>query len=271
MRRVSEPVDRADLSIVTARDRPDLHAQAAEAFRERWPEFIFHDPISKKYHPRTTDYFADFDILVLERSGGRDRVVAGGWGVPMPWDGTFADLPEGYDGALARSVQAHESGSRPTALSFMAVAVAASHDRQGLAAVVLTELSRRAAERGLTHVVAPLRPTWKHRYPTHPMADYATWLDDDGYSIDPWVRLHQRLGASILGPAHRSMVIEGSVAEWQGWTGMRFPATGEYVVPDALGPVMIDVEADRGVYVEENLWVEHHREAFRTPSPAPGA
>jgi hypothetical protein len=65
------------------------------------------------------------------------------------------------------------------------------------------------------------------------------------------------MGARVLGPAPRSMVIEGTVAEWEDWTGMVFPATREYVVPDALNLVSIDRDRDRGVYVEENLWVQH--------------
>ena len=65
------------------------------------------------------------------------------------------------------------------------------------------------------------------------------------------------MGARILGPAPKSMVIEGTVAEWETWTGMVFPATREYVVPDALNLIAIDRERDRGVYVEQNLWVQH--------------
>jgi hypothetical protein len=38
---------------------------------------------------------------------------------------------------------------------------------------------------------------------------------------------------------------------------MPLPATGDYVVPDALGLVHVDRELDLGVYVEENLWVQH--------------
>jgi hypothetical protein len=53
------------------------------------------------------------------------------------------------------------------------------------------------------------------------------------------------------------MVIEGTVAEWEQWAGMLFPVTREYVVPDALNLVSIDRERDRGVYVEQNLWVQH--------------
>jgi hypothetical protein len=54
------------------------------------------------------------------------------------------------------------------------------------------------------------------------------------------------------------MVIEGTVAEWESWTGMVFPVTRDYVVPDALNLVRIDREGDRGVYVEQNLRVQHH-------------
>ena len=64
-------------------------------------------------------------------------------------------------------------------------------------------------------------------------------------------------GATVLGPASRSMTISGSVAEWESWTEMVFPEPGSYVVPEALGLVNIDRDRDVGTYVEENLWVRH--------------
>ena len=173
------------MQIVTAADRPDLESEAGAAFREKWPEFIFHDDVAAQYAPRVETYFSRLDILVLDDDGA---VVAGGWGVPLAWDGTVEDLPDGYDGALVRSVDGHEEGRACTTLSFMAAAVKRSHDRRGLATVVLEELTRRAVEDGLTHVIAPLRPTWKHRYPTYSMAEYATWARERrplGRPVDP--------------------------------------------------------------------------------------
>ncbi|HEV7708270.1 MAG TPA: hypothetical protein VGP16_08765 [Asanoa sp.] len=241
------------MEIVTRADRPDLDETAAEVFRERWPEFIFHDDVPKKYLARVEEHFGRYDIVVLD--GG--TVVAGGWGVPLAWNGDAADLPSGYDDAMVRAVEGREAGTAPTTLSFMAAAVSSAHDKRGLATVVLAELTRRAREAGLANVIAPLRPTWKHRYPLVSMADYAGWTRADGLSVDPWIRTHQRMGARVLGPAPRSMVIEGTVAEWESWADMVFPVTGDYVVPDALNLVTIDRERDRGVYVEENLWVQH--------------
>src|SRR6476619_5534640 len=76
--------------------------------------------------------------------------AAGGWGVPFAYNGRLDDLPVGYDAALVRAVQDHESGRTPTAFSFMAAAVNPAYDKKGLAGEVLSRLLERAA--GLGHV-----------------------------------------------------------------------------------------------------------------------
>ena len=69
--------------------------------------------------------------------------------------------------------------------------------------------------------------------------------------------MHVRAGGAIAGVCRRAMTIPGTVAEWEEWTGMRFPESGRYVVAEALEPIEIDLEADRGVYVEPGVWVRH--------------
>lgn len=241
------------LECVTASTRPDLDEEASTAFRERWPEFIFHDPISRAYIDRAEQYFPEYQVLLLDDG----RVAAGGRGVPFAYDGHPAGLPDGYDGTLACAIDGHEAGAAPAAFSFMAAAVHPDFSKRGLAGHVLSHLTTRARDAGLTSVFAPIRPTWKSRYPAVPMARYATWRRADGLSIDPWIRAHQRMGARIAGAAPRPMVIPGTVAERETRAGMLFPETGEYVVPEALNLVRVDRENDSVVYEEENLWVEH--------------
>jgi len=53
------------------------------------------------------------------------------------------------------------------------------------------------------------------------------------------------------------MRITGSVSDWEDWTGMRFPETGEYIVPGGLVPVSISTEQDQGLYMEPNVWMLH--------------
>ena len=238
--------------VITA-ERRDLEREAEAAFRERWPECIFHDPIPRQYIGRVDKYARNFAILLLEDG----RVAAGGWGVPFVWDGTPDGLPEGYRTALMASVEDHEAARIPNSFSFMAADVAMEYDKQGLATQVLDALIDRAAAAGLTRVVAPIRPTWKHRYPHVSMAEYAEWTREDGLSTDPWIRTHQRMGAAILKPAPNSLVVSGTVAEWEKWAGMPFPATGSYVVPEALNLVEVDREHDVAIYREDNLWVQH--------------
>ena len=242
-----------DIEVVTTGDRHDLDGQAREALRTVWPEFIFHDPVVPEYIGRVETYFPQYDVLLLDDG----QVVAGGWGVPIRWDGTAGTLPDGYDGALVSAVTDYEDSTRPDTLCIMAAAVKADRQGGGLAGKTLTALRERAAAAGLERVVAPVRPALKSRYPLAPMESFARWMRSDGLHIDPWIRTHQRLGASILAPAPRSMIITGTVAEWEGWAAMAFPETGRYVVPDALDLVTIDREQDRGTYAESNLWMRH--------------
>jgi hypothetical protein len=243
----------ADIEVVTTGDRHDLDGQARDALRTVWPEFIFHDPVVPDYIGRVETYFPQFDVLLLDDG----QVVAGGWGVPIRWDGTVGALPDGYDGALVSAVTEHEASTPADTLCIMAAAVKADRQGGGLAGKTLTVLRERAIAAGLERVVAPVRPALKSRYPLTPMDRFARWARTDGLHIDPWIRAHQRLGATILAPAPRSMIIIGTVAEWEDWTAMAYPETGEYVVPDALDLVTIDREQDRGTYAETNLWMRH--------------
>ena len=244
----------AELEIVTTADRPDLDDEARAAFRPGWPEFIFHDPIVSEHIGRVETYFPHYDVLLLD--GG--QVVAGGWGVPLRWDGATGDLPEcGFDGALARAVTGHESSVPADTLCVMAAAVRADRQGTGLAGSTLTVLRERATSAGLRRVIAPVRPSLKARYPLTPMESFARWARGDGHHLDPWIRTHQRLGATILTPAPRSMTITGTVADWEDWAGMAFPESGQYVVADALDLVAIDRDQDCGTYHETNLWMRH--------------
>ncbi len=242
-----------EIEAVTASLRPDLEAEARAAFRAGWPEFIFHDPVSREYIDRVGDCFKEYDVLLLDQ----EEVVAGGWGVALSWDGTRAGLPAGYDGALMAAVGGREREVEPDTLIVMAAAVRADRIGRGLAGQILTTLRQRAASAGLRAMLAPVRPTLKSRYPLTSMDQFAGWVRSDGQHLDPWVRTHQRLGAKVLAPAPRSMVITGTVTEWESWTEMAFPATGQYVVPGALDLVAIDREADLGTYAETNLWMQH--------------
>ena len=109
-----------------------------------------------------------------------------------------------------------------------------------------------AVKRGLDGVIAPVRPSEKHRHPFIPMEDYLGWTDDQGRIFDPWLRSHLAAGGKIIGPAPRSMTVEEPVAFWENWTGRSFAEDGDYALEGALAPVK--VKGGVGSYVEPNVW-----------------
>jgi hypothetical protein len=49
----------------------------------------------------------------------------------------------------------------------------------------------------------------------------------------------------------------GTAAEWEAWTGMALPATGDYVIPGGLSILHLDTGEGLGTYTEPNVWVRH--------------
>lgn len=234
-----------------ARPRSQEHLEAL--FGGGWPEFIFHDQETKRHIGRVRELFGDLELVLLDG----DEPVAAGWAVPLCWDGEPAGLPAGYNDSLARALADHDAGRVPDTHAVLAAQVHPARQGTGLAARLLTALCDDAARRGRGRVICPVRPTHKSRYPLTPIERYQHWTRPDGLPLDPWLRTHVRMGARILAAAPRSQVITGTVADWETWTGMPFPDSGDYVIPDGLSPLHIDHTTDTGTYTEPNTWLRH--------------
>jgi hypothetical protein len=53
------------------------------------------------------------------------------------------------------------------------------------------------------------------------------------------------------------MTMRGSVADWESRTGLAFPDSGVYVIPNATSTLTIDRDRDEGVSEDANVWVVH--------------
>ncbi len=241
------------LDVVTLAGRPDLAARVW-SLPGAFAEFMHHDAVVGRLWKRLYEDFAGFQVVVCDGGGG---IVAVGHCIPVFWDGTIEGLPAGIDGVLERGVGDLERGRAPTVVSALLANVTGAHRGRGLSGMVLGAMKSAAAAHGLEAMIAPVRPTLKELYPLTPMERYVRWEREDGLPFDPWLRVHRRLGAEFLSIAPESMVIEGTIAEWEGWTDMRFPESGQYVVQGALQPVVMDLERDVGVYTEPNVWMRH--------------
>jgi GNAT superfamily N-acetyltransferase len=241
--------------IVLASERPDLQERAHEATAGIWPEYNLHGEVPNRYWERLDDVFPEFQFVLWDEES--DEVLGQGHSIPLAWDGTPEGLPDGFDGLLSGAFALHEAGGTPTMLSALAIEVAPAHQGRGTSRRMIEAMVDLARSHGFPGALAPLRPTWKERYPLVPIERYAAWTREDGLPFDPWMRTHVRLGGLVLRPEPRSLAISGSVAEWEEWTGMAFPESGDYVFPRGLATVAIDREADVGRYWEPNVWMLH--------------
>jgi hypothetical protein len=240
--------------IVRYSERPELWDDLGGLSGEVWPEYNRHGDLNK-YWGRLYDYFPDWQFVLYDRE---DQVVlAEGHTIPVAWDGTDENLGPGIDATVAGAFELRAAGGQPTAVSALAAEIPPRHQGRRLSPVLLQAMACMAGQAGLPHLIAPVRPSRKDRYPTIPIERYARWTRPDGSPFDPWVRVHTGMGARIGPVIPRSLHIPGTVAEWERWTDMPFPETGDYVFPDGLATVHIDRENDIGEYWEPNIWIIH--------------
>lgn len=238
--------------LYTLDERPDLAAAIEQLSNQSWPRFLLSNPIPE--WDRLFDLFAQYQLLLCDSS---DQLLAVGHMVPLLWDGEIATLPMTICEILARAHQV--SLQRPPPNTFVAIAamVDPAHHGQNLSRMMVEEMKATTGRHACSSLIIPVRPTWKSRYPLTPMERYVEWRRPDGAYFDPWLRVHGHLGAEGLVVAPRAETIEGSIQDWEEWTGMAFPESGSYVVSGALQPVQIDCERDRGLYHDPNYWMKH--------------
>lgn len=236
-------------------EQPELWDSIRDLSDEVWPEYNLHGETLNYYWAQLYDVFPEWQFVLYDPDD--QMVLAEGHTVPLAWDGTDEDLGPGIDATLAAAFELRTGGGQPTVVSALAVEIPPRHQGRRLSAVLLTAMADLARDAGLSHLIAPVRPSHKDRYPTIPIERYVRWTRPDGSPFDPWVRVHTRLGARI-GPAiPRSLHITGTVREWETWTRMAFPESGDYVFPAGLATVHIDRDGDLGEYWEPNVWIIH--------------
>jgi GNAT superfamily N-acetyltransferase len=235
------------MRLVRYADDRDL-LERRDLSQQTFPEFMHHNEPGGTWWDSLYDRFPAFQLALLDG----EEIVAECHSLPVPWDGSVAGLPRGWDHAFELGMTTDEA---PTALSALVISVRPERQGEGLAGRMIEVFRDAARGEGLRDVIAPVRPTWKERYPLIPIERYMLWRRDDGSHFDPWLRVHERVGGEILAPAPESMFMEAPVADWEEWTGMRFPEDGTYVFGGALAP--LEVREGFGRHVEPNVWVRH--------------
>ena len=216
---------------------------------EPWPVFLSEDSSVKKYWQRLYQVYPEYQLLFRINS----EYIGVANSAPIYWNGNIDDLPAGFDEAIETII---EEDKKPNTLCGLAVVVSKEHLGKGISSKIINNLKELAKSYGYSNLILPVRPTLKSRYPTISMDNYVKW-EKNNLPFDPWLRVHIKIGGEILKVANPSMIVRGTVSDWQRWTGMHFGESNKYIIQGALNPVNIDLENDLGEYIEPNIWVLH--------------
>lgn len=246
-----------NVHVVPARSRRDLDG-AALALDEEWPAFMTKDPASRRLL-ENIDRLTDWLFYVVADRPDDGPLVGRVMSVPWHWPHASEQLPSrGWDAAIDLGLACVQRSLSPTDACALEITLASDVVGRGISAQCVAALRTICAERGLGRLFAPVRPTSKADEPETPFKEFVERRRDDGLAADPWVRVHERLGASIEGVAPLSMTISGTLEDWKAWTGLELAEDQDrFIVPGGLAPVLVDRGEQVGCYIEPNLWMCH--------------
>jgi hypothetical protein len=242
-------------AFVTLTQRPDLRDALTTFPDDGVAPFLFHDGTSVALFVGLVERYPEFTVFGLDETTGEPLAMMCTLPFTGPPDGSLP--PGGYDAVLLSAAEDALAGGRGPQVSALFATVVPAKRGRGLSGELVRATMRTVASHRYKTLVAPVRPTEKHHHPQVPMSEYAARTRADGLPADPWLRVHARLGGTIVGVAPRSMTISGTLEEWREWTGLPFDGTGPVWVPGGLLPVQCDAVHGTAVYTEPNVWVRH--------------
>ena len=252
-------------TFITPTDRPDFSELVAGLASLAWPEFMLHDPVADLLWDYLYTFFPEFQFAVMDSE--TQKVIALANSLVLHWDGNLIDLPDsGWDWAFSQAVSDYKNGLKPNILCAIQIMIHPDYRGRRLSSKIIFQMRQLGKQKGFNRLIAPVRPNQKCQYPLIDIHQYISWQNHDNLPFDPWLRAHVKIGANIIKPCIHSMEIKGSQTDWERWTGMIFPASGEYVVPGALVPVIMNMDLNEGYYTEPNVWMVHELNDNQTQS-----
>jgi GNAT superfamily N-acetyltransferase len=241
---------------ITPLTRADYRDLVRGLTKIAWPEFMLHDQVAGELWHELLDRFPEYQLALFDTED--KRVAAMGNSFPLRWEDSLKNLPEdGWDWAFVKAVKDHKQGLSSNYHCAIQVVIHPDYRGHGLSARIIEAVLAVTKATGLQALIIPVRPSEKSKYPLTSIDDYIKWKNEEGLPFDAWLRVHARLGGKIIKTCHESKTIRGTRAEWEDWTGLKYPQSGEYVFADALVPIKMNVKRDEGVYIEPNVWMVH--------------
>ena len=234
------------------RDRPEFSSRLDELEGESFPPFLLHDGFDE-CRPHLLNEFAEYQLYFCDEDNGKLL----GAGNAVPYFQSPGELLPKFQQLLTAAPEQHAQHVLPNVLCPIQAMVVNDARGSGISKQIILAYKDLAQSKGFNAVNVPVRPTLKSQYPLASIERYIHWLRDDGSSFDPWIRMQERTGANFVEITLDSTVITGSVADWEVWTDMRFPESGEFIISGGHAPLVINCENNSGRYAEPHVWYSY--------------
>lgn len=241
-------------SFVTPNKTSDFVESTINIFEQAYPKFLAHGVWAEPDSLALFEIYPEFQFGLVEAT--TQRMIAQANCLPLAWESRFDELPEeGCDWALVKGFEDREQNRKPNALCLVSISILPEYQGKNLSPYMIGYMKELAQSRGLSSLIMAARPSLKSLYPLTPIERYITWRDKKGLLFDPWLRVNIKQGAKIAGICFKSTTIIDTIVGWENRVGMRFPETGDYIIPKGLVPVKIDYPNNMGTYIEPNVWL----------------
>ena len=240
--------------VVTWDERFELYPVADKILCSAWSEFMLNNQKVSDNWNTFVEEFKEIQLMLMD--GDEIQVIINTQTIRI--DVPLDKLPdEGWEWGFLKAIEDKQSGIKPNYLLGFQVVIAPKHQGKGLAQAAVIEMKELSLRLGLEGVLIALRPNKKEQFPLLPMADYLKCTLESGETYDPWLRIHERLGAEVIGICSRAYTVQGSINDWRSWTEQIFPCSGQYLIKGGLNPIQVNLEDDIGTYTEPNVWIVH--------------
>ena len=137
------------------------------------PAFMNQGSVLKRLFGRVVAEYAEF--LFYAWDDEREEVIGVEKAIPAAWDGHTASLPDGGFDAAIEARFAPEPPPTPTVLCALGITIAPEYRGRGLSRRMIERMAELGRAHDLDTLIAPVRPTLKHRYPLTPIDRYLSW------------------------------------------------------------------------------------------------
>ena len=174
-----------------------------------WAAYFLHDrPVSTSVDSVCRIGFVPYDRCIQDRffcidcSRNPEILAGGGITTQIYWDHDPKNLPSGWQDTIRQSyLDANTKGRKPNTQVALLAFATQRFKKQGVSDKVLSQMCRKAQERGYSYLIIPILPPtqFEKEHVRISMEEISNLKREDGEDYDYWIRVHKRKGATVIG------------------------------------------------------------------------